>query len=68
VKSSISNPYLRQHNNTKLKYKPHEQEMNSLKAAIQSSEKWPVSKRSLATKYYKLFTDSIVINKEQGHM
>jgi ribonuclease HI len=48
-----------------------EQERNSLKAAIQSSEKWPVNKRSLATKYYKLFklfTDSIVINKEQGHV
>jgi hypothetical protein len=49
----------------------HEQERNSLKAAIQSSEKWPVSKRSLATKYhklFKLFTDSIVINKDQGYM
>jgi hypothetical protein len=45
----------------------HEQERNRLKAAIYSSEKWPVSKNTLATKYYKhfkLFTDSTVLNKE----
>ena len=45
----------------------HEQERGRLKAAIQSSGKWPASKNALATKYYKhfrLFTDSIVMNKE----
>jgi hypothetical protein len=45
----------------------HEQERKRLKAALHSSEKWPVSKHTLAIKYYKhfkLFTDSIVMNKE----
>ena len=45
----------------------HEQERNRLKSDINSSEKWPVSKNILATKYYKhfkYFTDSIVFNKE----
>jgi hypothetical protein len=45
----------------------HEQERNRLKSDINSSEKWPVSKNILATKYYKhfkFFTDSIVFNKE----
>jgi hypothetical protein len=45
----------------------HEQERNGLKAAIYSSGKWPLSKTTQATKYYKhfkLFTDSIVLNKE----
>ena len=49
----------------------HEQEREKLKAAIQSLDKWPVRKSTLATKYYKrfkLFTDNIVINIEQGHM
>jgi hypothetical protein len=43
----------------------HEQERNRLKAAIYISEKWPVSKNKLATKYYKqfkAFTDSLVLN------
>jgi hypothetical protein len=45
----------------------HEQERNRLKADITNSEKWPVSKIILATKYYKhfkLFTDNIVLNEE----
>ena len=45
----------------------HEQERNRLKADMNSAEKWPASKNILATKYYKhfkLFTDSIVLNKE----
>jgi len=33
----------------------HEQERNRLKADINSSEKWPVSKNILATNYYKHF-------------
>ena len=45
----------------------HEQERKRLKAAIHRSGKWPASKNTLATKYYKhfrLFTDTIVINRE----
>jgi hypothetical protein len=45
----------------------HEKERKRLKAAIHSSEKWPASKNTLATKYYKhfkLFTDNIVMNKK----
>jgi hypothetical protein len=45
----------------------HEQERERLETAIRSSGKWPASKNTLATKYYKhfkLFTDSIVMNKE----
>jgi hypothetical protein len=45
----------------------HKQERKRLKAATHSSGKWPVNKNILATKYYKhfkLFTDSIELNKE----
>jgi hypothetical protein len=49
------------------RYELHVQERNRLIADINNSEKWPVSKNILATKYYKhfkLFTDSIVLNEE----
>jgi hypothetical protein len=44
----------------------HEHERNRLKAALHSSDKWPVSKNHLATKYYKhfkLLTDSLELSK-----
>ena len=45
----------------------HEQERKRLKAATHKSGKWPASKNTLPTKYYKhykLSTDTIVMNTE----